>query len=452
MSSKASYIFLGKYSTVEWFEGVKPTMDDPEIHSDERILIRTEGVHVKSISFEANLTNKRIILIDRLKKILPQKEIPLATIQKIEAGENAIRETLITLTAITKDGRTRQMVLTFSRESGGNRAKERDEWIRKINEILAPPSGGFGRNIIAGTDRADRGGSMHLPTSTVKVPRSTPLYTGQATNPQALKKLIEISPESWQAPQPTPESAPVSPPESILGTYCTRCGTRVPDGSGFCNKCGTRIFIPDKVPTDPVATPRYAEPVQSFTREAFLYQQTPSVEQRIEPAPVRISPGPMPISPYEQAPETKTTLAPQRKSFLSRVFSRKKQIPQLPAPVLGHMATSPSEPPVHPRSRRKLVFTAAILIIIIIAIVTVTVVLPKLQAGKIFLPGFNGSGSSVTIPASSGTVTPAPQVTQPTTAPPLQVTTRVTAVPTKQVTTKPTTPAVINQASSIVNK
>ena len=113
------YLFLGRHPTVESIVGGSSSMDDPELHGDEQILMRTQGVHVKSISFEAILTNKRIILVDRLKGILPPKEIPLATIQSVESGENAIRDLVITLGVITKTGGTRQMVLTFSREGGG---------------------------------------------------------------------------------------------------------------------------------------------------------------------------------------------------------------------------------------------------------------------------------------------------------------------------------------------
>ena len=52
-------------------------MGDPELRSDEKVLARTPGVYVKSIPFEGILTNKRIILIDRAKNLLPPKEIPL---------------------------------------------------------------------------------------------------------------------------------------------------------------------------------------------------------------------------------------------------------------------------------------------------------------------------------------------------------------------------------------
>ncbi len=59
-------------------------MGDPELRSDENILLRTPGIYVKSVPFEGILTNKRIILVDRAINLLPPKEIPLVTIKDIE--------------------------------------------------------------------------------------------------------------------------------------------------------------------------------------------------------------------------------------------------------------------------------------------------------------------------------------------------------------------------------
>ena len=109
-------------------------MGDPELRSDEKVLVRTPGVYVKSIPFEGILTNRRIILIDRAKNLLPPKEIPLITIKEVEPGENAIRDQIITLSVMAKTGEMRQMILTFSRQAGGNRNKERDAWGRIIKE------------------------------------------------------------------------------------------------------------------------------------------------------------------------------------------------------------------------------------------------------------------------------------------------------------------------------
>ncbi len=110
-------------------------MGDPELRSDESVLLRTQGIFVKSIPFEGILTNKRIILVDRVTNILPQKEIPLVTIKDFQAGENAIRDQIITLSVLAKTGETRQMILTFSRQAGGNRIKERDEWMKVLERV-----------------------------------------------------------------------------------------------------------------------------------------------------------------------------------------------------------------------------------------------------------------------------------------------------------------------------
>src|SRR4030042_2664045 len=123
-------------------------MGDPELRSDEKVLLRTQGVYVKSIPFEGILTNKRIILVDRAKNLLPPKEIPLVTIKEAEAGENAIRDQIITLSVMAKTGETRQMILTFSRQTGGNRIKERDAGARIIRENASPSGSQVIRKVI----------------------------------------------------------------------------------------------------------------------------------------------------------------------------------------------------------------------------------------------------------------------------------------------------------------
>ena len=80
-------------------------MDDPELGSDEKVLARAQMVRVKSIVIEAVLTSRRIILADKIKGLLPRKEIPLTTIKIVKPGENAIREQVITFTILTNTGR-----------------------------------------------------------------------------------------------------------------------------------------------------------------------------------------------------------------------------------------------------------------------------------------------------------------------------------------------------------
>ena len=106
----------------------------PNLYSDESIVLNAQNVKVKSVSFEAVLTTRRLILVDSKKHLIAPQEILLATLRDIEAGENAIRDPTITLSIITTTGATRQMILTFSQREGGNRMRERDEWVRIIQD------------------------------------------------------------------------------------------------------------------------------------------------------------------------------------------------------------------------------------------------------------------------------------------------------------------------------
>ncbi len=138
-------------------------MGDPELRGDENILVRTPGVYVKSIPFEGILTNKRIILIDRATNLLPPKEIPLVTVKEVEGGENAIRDQIIKLSVLTKTGETRQMILTFSRQTGGNRIKDRDTWLKTIKDNTSSSFEQVIRKVIPGSRAGSQTQERTLP-------------------------------------------------------------------------------------------------------------------------------------------------------------------------------------------------------------------------------------------------------------------------------------------------
>jgi hypothetical protein len=223
-------------------------MGDPELRSDESVILRTEGIFVKSIPFEGILTNKRIILVDRVKNLLPQKEIPLVTIRDVEVGENAIRDQIISLFVLSKTGETRQMILTFSRQTGGNRIRERDAWAKALKENISSSFEQVIRKVVPG-----RGQSVKKPEPTVQpridvsAPQAPPASPPTKSIPQKKTerhppvKVAEISRAV------TPSSLGIKgsgAPVSGFGTYCSRCGNRVPEGSGFCNRCGSPIVVP----------------------------------------------------------------------------------------------------------------------------------------------------------------------------------------------------------------
>ena len=243
-------------------------MGDPELRSDETILLRTPGVFVKSIAFEGYLTNKRIILIDRVKNLLPQKEIPLVTIKDIEPGENAIRDQIITLSILAKNGETRQMILTFSRQTGGNRIKERNEWVRLLKENTSSSIDQVIRKVIPGAGPVVKKAEPAVPPRLEVVSPPVSKNVPPAAKPP-IKKVVESAPPVKKIIESRPEPIPPlaskevsSAPAPSFGTYCSRCGNRVPEGSGFCNRCGSQIVVPGSsagTPTPAVTVPQPAD-------------------------------------------------------------------------------------------------------------------------------------------------------------------------------------------------
>lgn len=226
------------------------TMGDPELRSDESVLIRTQGIFVKSIPFEGILTNKRIILVDRATNLLPQKEIPLVTLKDFKAGENAIRDQIIILSVLAKTGEIRQMILTFSRQSGGNRIKERDDWMRLLKENTSSTFEQVIRKVIPGAGKSPKKTTRTAPprieiisspvSQKVEPPENNAVKKdGEDIAP--VKKIIKTS-SGPSFPPSAAKDTHASP--SGYGTYCSRCGNRVPDGSKYCNRCGFEIIVP----------------------------------------------------------------------------------------------------------------------------------------------------------------------------------------------------------------
>jgi hypothetical protein len=246
-------------------------MGDPELRSDETILLRTPGVFVKSIAFEGYLTNKRIILIDRVKNLLPQKEIPLVTIKDIESGENAIRDQTITLSILAKSGETRQMILTFSRQTGGNRIKECNEWVRLLKENTSSSIDQVVRKVIPGAGPVVKKAEPVVPPRLEVVRPPVSKNVPPVTKPP-IKKVVESVPPAKKIIESRPETTSplaskevTSAPAPSFGTYCSRCGNRVPEGSGFCNRCGSPIVVSGSSTGTPPPSAAVAHPVDSVT-------------------------------------------------------------------------------------------------------------------------------------------------------------------------------------------
>jgi hypothetical protein len=367
-------------------------MGDPELRSDESVLLRTQGIFVKSIPFEGILTNKRIILVDRATNIIPQKEISLVTLKDFQAGENAIRDQIITLSVMAKTGETRQMILTFSRQTGGNRIKDRDDWMRVLKENTSSSFEQVIRKVIPGAGQTPKKTHRAAPPR-IEVISSPVSHNVPAAEKTAVKKEGEdIAPiKKIIKAGPVPSSSAVkdsdaSPPG--FGTYCSRCGNRVPDVSRFCNRCGSQIVVPGNLAES--TTPKSAVPPPTVAEQSAgtiqpIEKGIPAIEPLLIPSLASVPSNPQgavpqqPEAPREQAP---LVTSPELiSSWSDSNFPGTDEVPEPARPVIidsrysGPMPPSGKPPvPQKPWEGRsfkpgKKVILGIIVVIIIVAVV-----------------------------------------------------------------------------------
>jgi hypothetical protein len=437
----------------------------PELYSDERVVLQAQNVKVKSVSFEVVLTTRRLVLIDTKKNSIPPQEINLATLKDVESGENAIRDPTITISIITISGNTRQMVLTFSKTSGGERRRECDDWVRALRQNVTS--------------------TVYHPVSQVPAPReqepspaahppAQPPHRIEITNAPPQKKRIEIARPMKKIMEAAPVMpVPVETTSLPSGSFCNRCGNRVPPESAFCNRCGTPVVqdmepgylspetnnFPPQQPASSVPQvqiPASPVPVTSpEKRDRPIEDVIHSIEPLIEGSVPRTAPAPLvpekqvhygyPDNAGESAgqvlPETgtDTTGAPAQPGEVQWPVLSKAGIPDTSAPPSAPVAYSaPGSLPPFPQRRRP-VWMIAVLILAILAVIAGVYVFTQGQTGT---PGVTPTPGT-TVPATTVPATTAPKTTAPTGTPtvtqttvPQQVTTPSALVPASGVWVK----------------
>ena len=447
-------------------------MGDPDLHSDEKTLLTTQDVFVKSIPFEAILTNKRIILIDRKKNLIPQKDILLATIGDVVPAENAIRDQTITLSLITSSGETRQLVLTFSRTAGGGRKRERDEWVKSLKELTSSSIQKTIRKVVPSFEPEPR----KVEAEQKKKVREQTAPRIEITSRPGVKKEIEgARPIKTIIDTPNVPPKPIETSSLPIGIFCNRCGNRVPPDSVFCNRCGSRIIPPEEqekslepaVPQVSVESslPAQKAPVsQPERRERPIEREIQSIEPLIEGSVPRMTESPpvQPLktpepSPPQPAPtDESASIAHAAQSIIDAVTPLTTAVPEEVTPVPGSAPAqtvaqeSPARQPpsgIPPDTRTaagspplKGRRTVALLVGIVVIVAVICVA---------FLYWNYLTGGPVIGPSQTVTPTPAP-TTQATPSPKLTPTSVPTATVTSgPATVIPTTPQVIIPESGV---
>jgi hypothetical protein len=417
-------------------------MGYPELYSDEKIVLQAQNIKVKSVSFEGILTTRRLILIDSKKNAIPPQEINLATLRDVEGGENAIRDPTITISIITISGNTRQMILTFSKSAGGERRRECDEWVRTLKQHL--------------TSSIQHPVSQDVPVfdQEPKVPpklSSTTPRKIEITNSPQQKKKIEIARPMKKIVEPV-SSVPIPVETTSLptGSFCSRCGNRIPPESAFCNRCGTPVLKDsdfENLPETPAgirSPPDFVSQVsvqvmpapetETDKKERPIEQVIHSIEPLIEDSVPRTEPSPLVPSRQTQSPpalwqtpqaETPSDLKEEPSSSSPTtdvkwpvLFTADSPVPSL-SPDTSSSPPSPPSGPVPgaplPPARKKPSFTAiAVLAIVIIIAISGTFVFMN------SLPGSTNKTVSATPPP-----TVVPQLTTPITPVPTTVSTPI---------------------------
>ena len=398
-------------------------MGYPELDRDESIILETRNVKFKSILLDAILTNKRIILIDSKKNLIPPQEISLASIRIVEMGENAIRDPFLLLILRHATGEKSQMVITFSRQAGAERRRECTEWVKKLESTRPAPLPDT-----APADLTVKGGEP------LKKREVSPAAQTGVPGTRPVKKKIEIARPLSKIIEKSPVSpVPVETSSLPSGSFCSRCGNRVPVRSTFCNHCGTPIIHVPGQPGAPQpavlqvqiplpvssAAERQSSPIEQIihsiepliedsvprTRPAQILQKN-APEQKAEPA--------APESPQESTPRV---IWPVLSNAGSPVAPAKEPAPAEPE------SPPPPENPV-PEVSKPGFPAIGILVVVIIAIFIGVVLLANFTSGPSGVPQENTTTTNITTLA---TTLPTPK---PTTHTPL-VTTLVTPAATK---------------------
>ena len=281
-------------------------MGYPELDRDEPIILESRNVKFKSISFDAKLTSKRIHLTDSKKNVIPSQDISLSIIRSVETGENAIRDHFLILSLVSEAGEKHQVVLTFARQAGVERKRECNEWAKKLKSLIPPSVPVITPSYVSEIDKE----------SLTKREVPTPAQ-GTATTTGPAKKKIEITRPRGTVIEKIPVTPPSEePPAPPSGSFCTRCGNRVPLKSTFCNNCGTPITQPSVLspgPKPPVpevkvsVPPRQPLPVGMRERKKVQPPAPQPVVTKVQETV--LTPAPQPI--VTKVRETVLTPTPQ---------------------------------------------------------------------------------------------------------------------------------------------
>jgi hypothetical protein len=335
------------------------------------------------------------------------------------------------------------MILTFSRQTGGNRIRERDDWLRVLKENTSSSFEQVIRKVIPGVGQSPKKTTRVAPPR-IEIISSPVSHTIPAAEKTAVKKegedIAPIKKIIKTSPAPSSSSSAVkefdvSPPG--FGTYCSRCGNRVPDGSRFCNRCGSQIVVPGSMAV--TTTPKAAVPQPAVAEHAArtiqpIDKDIRTLEPLIEPSLASVPSNTLWAVP--QQPETlqeQTSVTPLPESISSWSDSNFPGTDETPEPVQPVIIDSPISEPMPPSGKppvpqkpwdglrfkpgKKAVLGIIVVIIIVAVVIGAFFLYPMISNGEDTTATHQSAITTIpTIIKNSGTSVMSSKTLKPTTA------------------------------------
>ncbi|MBP2134471.1 FlaG/FlaF family flagellin (archaellin) [Methanomicrobium sp. W14] len=347
----------------------------PELNPGEQIMMSSPGVIVKDVSFDAFLTNKRIIFAKKSDDIYERKELvfPLNLVKKYEPLADPSGTPTIEFSIQKPNGGLGELILKFA-QTNDYRYSERDEWVDKLRRAVPaspdtqfqgrqdfqnqrkeniPPYGAPPGNI-PGADRGFSNPPQHRPgfenqnqyNNRGEMPPRREPYSPPAMNRQPVESDRDPygrnsgynERERYGNMPPRGERMPPlahgekSPKKPV---FCRYCGSSIPEGSLFCPSCGQKSesmqAAPQSGPSFPPAEDPYnrREPVRPPRRmpentSRRDYSGGPSLADDPEfRGKGRSSRPQMPPDPY--GPSSKKARKEQQKAYRDSEKQRMKE-------------------------------------------------------------------------------------------------------------------------------
>lgn len=186
-------------------------MDPSANLRDERITLKSRNVSIKNRSFNAYLTNKRLILLDsddprgESSRDIDRNEIVMARI-----GEDLSGTPTLNLSVKASNGEIKRMIITFI-GAPDERSEELGEWVSELREgILSRKE-----------DVNEVFGKVESAVPPARPDSNIPL-----------------------TPRPAPQKPEMPSPAPGQFAFCPNCGEKLISNSRFCHSCGSDIGAP----------------------------------------------------------------------------------------------------------------------------------------------------------------------------------------------------------------